>query len=543
MNPSDPEAVTLNHNVVLVVDDDAPTRELYSFALDLEGLTPLQAANGREALDILAGQAVDVVILDSWMPVMDGLQTLAAIRENPRTAALTVIFVTGRDRVADRVQGLDAGADDYLQKPIDPEELVARIRARLRSQDKWQRQLEQQLHSRAAVVQMLGEVALNRSPRETADEICSYIDLVSVATSSALVAFTDADAELLAGTGVFAAGVTGRLSQHLARRLRARSQDGGWIETRRSQPAGALGVPLADPDVEAAAFTPLVAQGELVGVLAIADARAQQLGDASRCLSAGMDFGPLVAVLVRQVLERDRLDDAGRIAMQSRIHNGAFRPVFQPVVRLSDGDTVGFEALTRFDDGARPDEVFAEARALGLGLELEEATARAAARASEHLPPGGWLAVNVSPQMMGDTARLKPVCAVQDRTVVLELTEHDPIHDYDSVRAAMAELGTSCRLSVDDAGAGYACLHHVLQLRPSFVKLDRGWVTGIAEDPARQALVVGLHAFAVRTGGMLIAEGIETSAELDVLTELGVPLGQGWFLGHPVAAEELAVGG
>src|SRR5690606_13163079 len=189
---------------------------------------------------------------------------------------------------------------------------------------------------------------------------CALIDSVGVATSSAIIAFVDGEAELLAGTGVFAesARTTDRLSQHLAARLRERSASGGWIEARTAQPAGSLGIPIADQEVVAAAFVPLVAQGELVGVLAIADARAQQLGDASRCLSAGMDFGPLVAALLRQVMEGERLSAARRMAMQAMIEAGDFRPVFQPIVSLHDRQPVGFEALTRFDDGRAPDRVF-----------------------------------------------------------------------------------------------------------------------------------------------------------------------------------------
>ena len=98
---------------------------------------------------------------------------------------------------------------------------------------------------------------------------------------------------------------------------------------------------------------------------------------------------------------------------------------------------------------------------------------------------------------------------------------------------AVRQLTPSVRLAVDDAGAGYASLRHVLMLRPDFVKLDQEWIRGVEADAARQALIGALVLFAKRTRSVLIAEGIETAPELETLHALGVELGQGYFLGRP----------
>jgi EAL domain-containing protein (putative c-di-GMP-specific phosphodiesterase class I) len=127
--------------------------------------------------------------------------------------------------------------------------------------------------------------------------------------------------------------------------------------------------------------------------------------------------------------------------------------------------------------------------------------------------------------------------------VVLEVTEHAAVADYPAFRAAMAELGPKVRLAVDDAGAGFASLRHILELRPAFVKLDRWLVADLESDDARQAMIVGLRHFARSTGCRLIAEGIETDRELAVLRTLDIPLGQGFLLGRPlpIAAVLVAV--
>ncbi len=103
----------------------------------------------------------------------------------------------------------------------------------------------------------------------------------------------------------------------------------------------------------------------------------------------------------------------------------------------------------------------------------------------------------------------------------------------------MAALGATVEFAVDDAGVGFSSLRHILELRPAFVKLDRSLVAGLESDPARQAMIVGLRHFASATGCRLIAEGIETDAELEVLRSLDVSLGQGYLLGRPVPVDEV----
>jgi len=125
------------------------------------------------------------------------------------------------------------------------------------------------------------------------------------------------------------------------------------------------------------------------------------------------------------------------------------------------------------------------------------------------------------------------VLAEADRDVVLEITEHAEIEDYPRLIAALDQVRHRARLAVDDAGAGYAGLRHILELRPQFVKLDISLVRNVDNDPARQAMVIGMAHFATYVGCDLIAEGIETANELTTLKLLGVAFGQGYLLGRP----------
>jgi two-component system, OmpR family, response regulator MprA len=115
---------------ILVVDDEPTVREAVDRALRLEGYDTDLAADGADALDALAGHAPDALVLDVLMPRVDGLEVCRRLRAaGDRTP---VLVLTARDAVADRVRGLDAGADDYLVKPFALEELLARLRALLR---------------------------------------------------------------------------------------------------------------------------------------------------------------------------------------------------------------------------------------------------------------------------------------------------------------------------------------------------------------------------------------------------------------------------
>lgn len=207
----------------------------------------------------------------------------------------------------------------------------------------------------------------------------------------------------------------------------------------------------------------------------------------------------------------------------------------QPVIELRDRRQVGAEALSRFpaEEGARrgPDEWFTDAWDAGLGVSLELLALRRALRLIERAD--GWLSINVSPETLLDDALPGLLAPVADR-VVLELTEHTPVDDYHPVLRRAEELrDAGTRLAVDDVGAGFASLRHIVSLRPQHLKLDRSLTHGVEHDPARRTLTRGLVTFARELGATIVAEGIETERQLEIMAELGVDHGQGYHLGRP----------
>jgi PAS domain S-box-containing protein len=244
--------------------------------------------------------------------------------------------------------------------------------------------------------------------------------------------------------------------------------------------------------------------------------------------------------LLAPSLARERRMTQARERVRSIIEARAFGPVYQPVLDLARGSIVGFEALTRFTDGWPPAEAFATAAECGLGTALEQATLAAAVEAARDLPRAAWLSLNVSPTMLGDVDRLRPLLGAGARPLVLEVTENETIAAYGPVRAAVRRLGPGIRMAVDDAGAGVANFNHLVELRPDFVKIDAGLVRGVDVDVGRQAVVAAILHFAAASPCVVIAEGIETVAERETLRGLGVRLGQGFLLARPAPVEAWA---
>ena len=184
--------------------------------------------------------------------------------------------------------------------------------------------------------------------------------------------------------------------------------------------------------------------------------------------------------------ERERQVSAERRRRRERIervmHDGTLQMVFQPIVDLRGGGLVGVEALARFDCEPRrpPDAWFAEAAEVGLGAELELTAVEAAIRELDRVPSGGFMTVNVSASAVLQADLEGVLSRTPAARIVLELTERTRIEDYEPVRAAIAaHHRRGVRLAVDDAGAGYAGLQHLLRLRPDIIKLDIDLTRGI----------------------------------------------------------------
>jgi EAL domain-containing protein (putative c-di-GMP-specific phosphodiesterase class I) len=268
-------------------------------------------------------------------------------------------------------------------------------------------------------------------------------------------------------------------------------------------------------------------------------------------------FAEFAAEQIDDELEDRRVSDERRCRIQSIWDQKLLRMNLQPIVRLSDMKCRGFEALARFDTNPyrSPDKWFLEAILTGRGVELEVEAVRVALRSLLLLPSTCSLSVNVSPQCL-NSDELSDLLSKQDPSqIVLELTEHAEIENYNSLIQSVQKFKKmGYKIAVDDAGAGYSSLSHIVQIQPDLIKMDISLTRNIHQDKARRALAKALVFFATETDAQIVAEGIETVDEMKTLTRLGVDFGQGYFFDEAleidqaverikrVTAAEIAVG-
>lgn len=387
-----------------------------------------------------------------------------------------------------------------------------------------------------AVAQALDHLSATGSTAETAHEIAAALLTLPGIDRGGVIAFDDSGGATLlgfSGPSWHPIGESDQMPAARAEFLRERARLGPWVEMTELRPRdGDYTTALATSGLRAAAYAP-IGTDDPVGLIAIGTDDEVVAKRMVNLLPMAVQFAATATHLLGDGLRAERVSSATRTRIESMVRASAFHAVFQPVVKLDSGKPIGFEALTRFDNGTTPDRVFRSAVSVGLGLELEIATLRSALDSAQALPKGLWLSLNVSPALILEHDRLFELLSAQTRPIVLEITEHELIPDYDALREAFLALGPDIRLAVDDAGAGVANFGHIVELRPDFVKIDIGLIRGVNVDRTRQALVVGLDHFARTANCFLIAEGVETVEERAALQSLGIRFGQGYLLGRP----------
>ena len=295
----------------------------------------------------------------------------------------------------------------------------------------------------------------------------------------------------------------------------------GLVVTRYARIGAYVGVPI------------LLSDGTLYGTLSCVSHEPDYTLD-DRAVSLLSLLGELIVDDLED--QRRRGDLRERIAKV--IENGEFDIAYQPVFELAGDRCVALEALARFRAPfGPPAHTIAAAEAAGLGVELERAVMRRAYRILPRLAPGQFLALNASPAALLDIAR-GAGCGedVPWSRIVVEVTEHSAIEAYAVLEQELAPLRRrGLRIAVDDAGAGYASLRHVLELRPDFIKLDRWLIDGVADDGGRRAAVSAFVDLARELGSTVIAEGVERQEDLEALRELGLDAAQGYLLGGPTS--------
>jgi EAL domain-containing protein (putative c-di-GMP-specific phosphodiesterase class I) len=238
---------------------------------------------------------------------------------------------------------------------------------------------------------------------------------------------------------------------------------------------------------------------------------------------------------LHRIERRDAIDDF--------LNGDGLSHLFQPIFDIKSGLCVAVEALARFAGPQplrSPDFWFAEAQEMGVGVDLELVSVKLALRCLRRLPVNMDLCVNAGPETIASDQLRELLAASTPERIVVELTEQVKVEDYTELSRALESMyAMGVRLAIDDTGAGFASLSHILKLAPNFIKLDRELTSGIDRDPVRVTLANALVSFAGGLGAEIVAEGIETETEFQMLRDLGIRYGQGFYLFRPTSLESI----
>lgn len=257
--------------------------------------------------------------------------------------------------------------------------------------------------------------------------------------------------------------------------------------------------------------------------------------------------------LIYDGLETALSDSHSRQSADSRTHVAGLQAVLDaedistmmhPIFDLGSMQVIGYEALSRGPQDSefeRPDKLFSAAYDHDLVTRLDRVCRKSALEAARSIPAGRLLFMNVEPEAVGDPQLREMVLSsadaggLQPSSIVLELTERTAITDFCAFRSTLQYVrALGFGVAIDDAGAGYGSLQCLAEIHPEWLKIDLSLVRGCDSDEVRVGLIESLLSYAEKVGARLIAEGIETEAELAALRSIGVRYGQGFLLAPPV---------
>ncbi len=548
--------------LVLIADDDDDVVQLLRVYLRPLDCDFVQAKDGEEALAIAQTRLPAVVLLDVVMPKRSGWEVCQALKAVQRTSQIAVVLITGRGDVKDRLTGLQLGADDYLVKPFDRDQVVKRVAALLdhhhevaakETETPAPRSAEALLIDRATglptvpmVLDRLKEILI-----EQGEVGIVYVDIEQFEAIEAEYGWAFFDEFVKRAGEVIGQEARSRFPKAVvAANLRGGSSFFIFFETRGSDIRQESAFDMMANDLRLKLIEamrtrfPTMQQGQIgffVGV-------------------ARVDYRPQIR-LERQVYQgMQTASDAVRDAEQQRkkqlarelrdiIRRRRVTTMFQPIVDAKDLSIFGYEILTRGPANSsfrNSDMLFSFAREVKLAWGLEAVSLECALRRlrSFDLTKRKFL-LNLEAEMFAESEfRIHEVVSFFSEHrghFVFELTERAAIEDYIVFRRLLDEFRSKgIEVAIDDAGSGYASLEAIAALAPDYLKVTKGLVSTLAKEPIKQDLVRMLVELAGKINAKTIAEGIETTEEYETCRELGIDLLQGYFLAHP--QEQLPAG-
>jgi EAL domain-containing protein (putative c-di-GMP-specific phosphodiesterase class I)/DNA-binding response OmpR family regulator len=541
-----------HHSRILIADDDPSIVRLLRHYLEPLDAEILEATDGHQALAMARANLPEVILLDVMMPGRSGWDVCQALKGVRRTRDIMIVLITAKGDVKDRLTGLQAGADDYLVKPFQKNDVTWRISRLLEiaekrrkeeyagnGEDSLQDLLEDPATGLPTVPLAMSKAREALIEREKLGIIHIDVEQFEAIEEEYGWAFFDeflrcaADAILEEARSIEGVAAINRVGSSGFFLFVVPEERGSLLELMERE-LERLQKKLADA---MRLRFPTLTSGEVaffVGYSIISYSPQIRL---ERQIYRGMQMAA-DAVRQEEKKRKQQLVDE----MREIIDGKALSIVFQPIVRASDCSIYGYELLTRGpakSSFTNSDMLFSFARENEMAWDLEKVAITAMIERLRGVDlHGKKCLVNLEAETVQAFAEnLEPILeqfSSHPGQFVFELTERAAIEDYVIFRGFLEKLRErGFGVAIDDAGSGYASLEAIASLAPDYLKITKGLISTIAEEPIKQDLMKLLVELAHKINARTIAEGIETLEEYEWCRKLGIDLLQGYFLARP----------
>ncbi len=552
--------LTMAEERILIVDDDEDILLIVQTILANAGYSVLVARNGREGVDLALETKPDLILLDVMMPELSGWEVCTTLKNAPETRQTPIAMMTVKSEIRDLITGMQVGADDYLTKPFTRRKLLQTVRQLLdqrgESTSSFLAPENEQVRYKSLLFDPITELptvpviidALRDRLLDSRDLAVLYVDVEQYShiedtygweVFDGLLRSTAKALRRMVGTifateDFVAVNRTGGSDFFVLTSLEGGDEAPVRLQRKARQVEESLRGTLDE------AFSTRIHKriGVFVGHAII---RANPQMRVERLVYRALRE----AVTVATTMERERqglLHDAFNEILRKR----RIRTVYQPIFDLNTMELFGHEALTRGPlDSAfeSPDLLFQFAGEHEATWELEQLCLESSASHYTSTPES-FLFLNVEADSIESLSTrgmraFTPLLNLRHQ-VVLEVTERSAIRDIPVFRDALSTLRQhGFRIAIDDAGSGYASLQSIAELRPNFLKVANTLITGLNQDTIKRDVVEMLVTLSRRIDALCIAEGIETPQDLEECRRLGIPYGQGYYIGVPEATPAL----